>query len=203
MNEYVANGGNGVQAAKTAGYSPDSAYAIASENLTKPEIAKRIQQRIAEAKNLTPNEIIGTLAAQMRADIADFFDAGGNVDIDRIRQHGLGPLVRKFKVRRTCEGSGEDKMPSEILEFELYDAQEAASKLAKIMSIESHLQRGEVDLELKRERLTLAVQNGLNQGWSLKDTLQYLTIRGISREDLALVRGEDLLFPGTSSDRGS
>src|SRR5215813_8725983 len=53
--------------------------------------------------------------------------------------------------------------------------------------------------EIKRERLTLAVQNGINQGWSLKDSLQYLAIRGISREDLSLVRGEDLYIPASPS----
>jgi hypothetical protein len=51
----------------------------------------------------------------------------------------------------------------------------------------------EIDLvELKREKLTIAVQNGLDMGWSLSETLEYLTIRGVAKEDLALVRREDL-----------
>lgn len=52
-------------------------------------------------------------------------------------------------------------------------------------------------IEIKREKLTIAVQNGLNSGWNLPDTLEYLAFRGVSKEDLALVRGEDLVIPAT------
>jgi hypothetical protein len=51
--------------------------------------------------------------------------------------------------------------------------------------------------EIKREKLTIAVQNGLDEGWSLRETQEYLTIRGVSKEDLALVRVEDLVIPST------
>jgi phage terminase small subunit len=184
------------RAAIDAGYSPDSAHAIASENLRKLEIANRIQKRIAEAASLTPNEIIGTLTTQMRADVTDFLDDQGNVDVERIKQQGLGHLVKKFKVRRTCEGSGENKAVIDVVEIELYDAQEAASRLARITSMDNHPQRVDI-VEIKREKLTIAVQNGLNSGWPLRDTLEYLTLRGVSKEDLELVRGEDLVFPTT------
>ena len=52
--------------------------------------------------------------------------------------------------------------------------------------------------ELRREKLTIAVQNGLDMGWSYGETIQYLTIRGVEKEDLALVRHEDLVFPAAA-----
>lgn len=44
VREYKANGGNGTQAAISAGYSEDSARAISCENLTKPYIQEAIAQ---------------------------------------------------------------------------------------------------------------------------------------------------------------
>ena len=43
--EYIANGGNGTQAAIAAGYSKRSAHDIASENLRKPEIAAALAKQ--------------------------------------------------------------------------------------------------------------------------------------------------------------
>lgn len=44
VREYKKNGGNGTQAAISAGYSEDSARAISCENLTKPYIQEAIAQ---------------------------------------------------------------------------------------------------------------------------------------------------------------
>lgn len=43
-NEYIKNGFNGTKAAIDAGYSKDTAYSIANENLNKPEIKSRIEE---------------------------------------------------------------------------------------------------------------------------------------------------------------
>ena len=44
VREYKKNGGNGTQAAISAGYSEESARAISCENLTKPYIQEAIAQ---------------------------------------------------------------------------------------------------------------------------------------------------------------
>lgn len=54
---YVANNGNGTLAAKQAGYSEKTAYAIASENLRKPHLKDRIQeieQAALDVNQITP-----------------------------------------------------------------------------------------------------------------------------------------------------
>ena len=43
VKEYILNGGNGTQAAITAGYSPDTAQQMATENLSKPLIYKALE----------------------------------------------------------------------------------------------------------------------------------------------------------------
>ena len=47
VNGYLEEG-NGTKAAILAGYSPKTAYSIASENLRKPEIEQAIEQKKAE-----------------------------------------------------------------------------------------------------------------------------------------------------------
>lgn len=189
---YLSNGGNGFQAAKAAGYSIDSAYAIASENLRKPEIARRIQQRIAEATTLTPNEIIGTLASQMRADMTDCLDEEGNIDLDRIKQQGLGHLVKRLRVRRTYEGSCEGKLVAEVVDVELHDAQAAAAKLASLMGLQNWGHRIDINETKRRIAVTLMAQELLNNGWTLNLALSHMLQLGISAEDLKLINGDDL-----------
>lgn len=64
------------------------------------------------------------------------------------------------------------------------------------MELSGTVTQVQVDLnELRREKLTLAVQNGLNMGMSLREVLEYLSFRGVPKEHLALVRGEDLVIP--------
>ncbi len=44
VEAYCSNGFNATQAAKTAGYKPDNAYATGAENLKKPHIAKYVEE---------------------------------------------------------------------------------------------------------------------------------------------------------------
>lgn len=70
---------NATQAAIRAGYSPDSAKEIGSENLTKPNIAKAIDQAIAERSRRT-----GVNADRVVRELAKiaFVNAGEVVDLD-------------------------------------------------------------------------------------------------------------------------
>jgi hypothetical protein len=96
----------------------------------------------------------------MRGNITDILDDRGDVDIKLINERGLGHLLRRFKVRRTYDGSGKDKMPIDIVEVELHDAQAAAMKLA-IMGLENW------DIEItekKRIAITVMIQKLLDDG---------------------------------------
>ena len=70
---------NATQAAIRAGYSPDSAKEIGSENLTKPNIAKAVDQAIAERSKRT-----GVNADRVVRELAKiaFVNAGEVVDFD-------------------------------------------------------------------------------------------------------------------------
>ena len=70
---------NATQAAIRAGYSPDSAKEIGSENLTKPDISKAVDQAIAERSRRT-----GVNADRVVRELAKiaFVNAGEVVDLD-------------------------------------------------------------------------------------------------------------------------
>lgn len=70
---------NATQAAIRAGYSPDSAKEIGSENLTKPNIANAINQALAERSRR-----IGVNADRVVRELAKiaFVNAGEVIDLD-------------------------------------------------------------------------------------------------------------------------
>lgn len=69
--EYVKNGGNGTQAAITAGYSKKNANVIASENLTKPYISAYIAELQDEIDERNGHDIMSLADIQKRrSDIA-------------------------------------------------------------------------------------------------------------------------------------
>jgi|ERR1043166_7377595 phage terminase small subunit len=64
VSEYVANGNNGTQAAIAAGYSKNTAFVIASENLRKPKIVQekdRLMSKLADEVGLTASYVMKRL----------------------------------------------------------------------------------------------------------------------------------------------
>lgn len=116
IEEYLACF-NATRAAKAAGYSEKTAYSIGHENLNKPEIKKRIHQRLTE-KAMSADEVLMRLADQARADISDFIKKFGAIDWEAVQEKGY--LVKKVSHRAGKQSS-----------IELYDAQAALEKLAR------------------------------------------------------------------------
>lgn len=81
---YIANGGNGTQAAKDAGYKgkSDGTYAVtANENLRKPKIKAYIAERMTEIESnriASAEECMQILTSIARGEATDV-DSKGNV----------------------------------------------------------------------------------------------------------------------------
>ena len=74
VDAYISNGGNALQAAMTAGYSPKSAKATAYEILENPRIQAAIHARTAELENertATTQEVLEYLASVLRGETQD------------------------------------------------------------------------------------------------------------------------------------
>lgn len=118
---------NATKAAIEAGYSPDTAYSIGSENLKKPEIAAAIQQAIDE-RAMSANEVLLRLASHARGTMEDFIDPDSlTLDLRKAAESGQLHLIKKFKVTTITK----DDAQTDVTEFELYDSQAALVHLGR------------------------------------------------------------------------
>lgn len=157
VEEYLGNGFNGVQAARNAGYEGNDATlrAIASENLTKPNIASRVRARI-EGLAANSNEVLYLLGDHLRADMADLaecFTESGELDLLKARQMGVSHLVKKLKHRRTPLRDSEGKVIDyeHTTEIEMHDSQGAAAKLIPVLGLKQQAAENDRDVARKRE----------------------------------------------------
>ena len=72
IDEYISNGGNGAQAAAAAGYSGARPDQAAYRVLNRPEVQRRIRERIAQSR-VCADEIIGTLVSIMYGRPGDLY----------------------------------------------------------------------------------------------------------------------------------
>lgn len=113
VDTYLSNGFNATRAAVKVGYSPKTAYAIASENLRKLEIKAAISERMAEIA-MDANEVMGRLAAIARGDIADVRD------LEFATANGTSFLIKSYS---TSAMGGE--------RLEIYSAMDALQLIGK------------------------------------------------------------------------
>lgn len=103
---------NGAKAARTAGYSPDSAKEIACENLTKPHIQARIHQLRAEmgkAYNVTRERIAQELARIGFSDIRNLFDEKGALKTPENWSDEDAAAVASVETDELFEGFGRER----------------------------------------------------------------------------------------------
>lgn len=133
IDHYVSNGWNGTQAAIAAGYTPGngnkSATVTASKLLIHPNV-KRALARAMESTHLTKEKVLSRIAEIANANIADFTDAQGVVEWDKVRAKGY--LVKKRKVRTQTTEDGETVTDCEL---ELHDSMRALDMAARHLGL--------------------------------------------------------------------
>src|ERR1700736_1817988 len=130
--EGIVSHGNASKAARDAVYSAKSARPLASRNLKRPDIQERIAHRLKDA-GFDTKEVIGTLVAQMRADIGDLLDDDGNLDLAAARAAEATHIVKKLKIRtKAIPVKGGEPITETTCEVELYDSLRAATQLSRI-----------------------------------------------------------------------
>lgn len=91
------------EAALNAGYSLSYARSHITDTTSNLSFQDAIEARIKRSlKNsrVTPEEIIGSAAFQMRSSVADVIDENGEFDIDKARENGVIDLVKELDVIR-------------------------------------------------------------------------------------------------------
>jgi len=142
VENYLSNGGNATQAARDAGYSStgETLRTVAYENLTKPDIQARIAARTTEAKIHT-DEVLGTLASHMRADIALVMP--DNPIVQRASEAGVSHWIKKVVVKTYFDKSKQATVTETTVE--LHNAQTAAKQLCAVMGLEVSAQKNPYD----------------------------------------------------------
>lgn len=115
--DYYIELGNATEAARKAGYSEKTAYAIGCENLTKPEISKYISDRIAEqtrARVADANEVIEFYTAVMRGEVKDQFGLDASL-ADRLKAGDS--LMKRYAVGSERNKNTMEKLDNLLREF--------------------------------------------------------------------------------------
>jgi hypothetical protein len=145
VDGFVTNGGNATRAAIDAGYSPNHASQAAWNVLNRPAVQERIRARIAHA-GANPDEAIGSLVSQMRADVTDCFGPDGAFSVDLARENGLGHLLKvSTTVHRKAGPDGSLRPVGDATKIEFLSPQTAALQLARINAAASGADSAEQD----------------------------------------------------------
>lgn len=130
--EYVRDF-NATRAARAAGYSEKTAYAIGWANLQKPEIAEEIERAVAE-RCMTKSEILVRLAEQARAEYSAYILPNGTVDVAALVEAGKAHLIKGVK----------DTQFARNIEF--YDAHAALVQIGRYLKMWTDKQESSVEV---------------------------------------------------------
>jgi hypothetical protein len=107
-----------------------------------------------------------------RADMLDFLNENGAFDMEKIKQLGLGKLVKKYKInRRTIAQRDGPPIIEDQLEIELHDSQTALVHLGRKWALFTDKVAGSIEVnyddhaaELDRRIAGLAARSGAPNG---------------------------------------
>lgn len=105
VEAYLKNNGNGVAAAREAGYAgePNVLAVQASTNLTLPKIQSAIRQRLRES-TISAEEVLKRLSDQATFSIEDFYDFGAGLpflNLEKARERGKLHLLKGIEYSTT------------------------------------------------------------------------------------------------------
>jgi hypothetical protein len=173
--EGVLRGKTPAKAARDAGFSESYARVNVYRELAKASVQERIAARQAEAKVET-NEIIGTLASQMRADLADILPK--DEIMQRAKEAGVSHLIKKLRIKTRFISNGPGKKPDKEVthEIEMYSAQEAAKQLCSVFGLNKKEGENPIDEQERVERAieTYITRTGASRAEAIKNLIPFL-----------------------------
>ncbi len=134
---WIANNGNGTDAARKAGYEgDDNSLAVQSyENLRKPNIQSYILMRYRQSV-MTADEALYRLSAFGRGNITDFLD----LSIEDLKKHPQAFLIKKLELDIAFPVEGEGGKPTPFVKrIELHDPRASIVNVLEQMRLVSGL----------------------------------------------------------------
>jgi hypothetical protein len=128
---YLANNGHLEATCRGLKILPQTARNWMKQPDFLAEMGRR-QEILSGAANVTAAEVIGTLASQMRADIADLLP--DEEIVVAARKRGVSHLIQSIKIKKIHRLNGEVEVQTEL---KVVDAGKAAIQLSKLMGLET------------------------------------------------------------------
>lgn len=136
-DEYLANGYNATQAAISAGYSENTSYSIGQENLTKPEIAKYLNERrdkVANKLEINQERIISELAKIAFGDIAHIYNEDGSLKpLHEIEESARGAIAGIDTYEEKSAFGEETITQGTVKKVKLWDKLKALDQLTRML----------------------------------------------------------------------
>ena len=130
---------NGTQAAIRAGYSEDTAYSIASENLRKPDIRAYLQKRqqeIAESVEITPEMVVAEYAKIGFSNMERFVNRDGGLPVFDFSDLTPDEMAAVSEITvDTRRETGEDGDTIDKVKFKLHDKRSALDALGRHLGL--------------------------------------------------------------------
>lgn len=153
MIEAIGKGVPPAHAARAAGYSEAYATSHVYRLIERPEVRERIAAKIKESvahADIERREIIGTVAAISRGDLADVLP--DNALLQRAKEAGVSRTIKRIKENVTTrydkDGASETTVTCEV---ELHPPLDAAKTLGKWMGMEKAEGANPEDVERDRQ----------------------------------------------------
>ena len=135
---YLQNGFNATKAAKTAGYSDESAYSTGAKNLTKAVIAAEISRRL-DSEGITPEKIKVRMAEiAFGGDVSEmeaYLD--GTSTLAEMKADGVKTqLIKSVSCKTSTSVSAKgNEYTIENRKVDMYSSLEALDKLARVYAM--------------------------------------------------------------------
>lgn len=140
INQYFLCSRNATEATIQAGYSikdPDTlagratAAAIGYENLRKPHIREKIDERLAQYA-MPANEVIARLSDHAYGDLTMVLDDDGSPNLEKARLYGVTHLIKEWETETTIitDKSGRETVITKQ-KVKMHDAQSALVQLGR------------------------------------------------------------------------
>lgn len=133
--EHYLQSWNATEAAKKAGYSPDTARSQASRLLTNVNVKKAIAER-AKSLRMNTDEWYVRVAEQARSDMGDFLRDDGTIDLAAARKANKTRLLAEYQEETTIRPSEDgDPIVTTKKKIKLHSAQKALDMLGQRIAI--------------------------------------------------------------------
>lgn len=140
VDEYLIDG-NGTRAAIAAGYSPNTALSIASENLRKPDIARAVAERqlaLRQKVQVRQEDVLREACRIAFSDIRNVADFGENgvrfFDSDELSEDASRTIAEVTSKTRTLPGKRNEEPVYEVeRKIKMYDKLRALELVAKLI----------------------------------------------------------------------